>query len=106
MKKENTILLKGSSNRSYVFIVYPWQTRLVCSGVVYVVLRRDQLGYSVLYVGNVGLMKGHTTKHPLLDEFDGAGRTHIGIHIETSVWMRRMKEKDLVINFSPALNMT
>lgn len=105
MENEKTILLKGSSNRSYVFIIYPWQTRLVCSGVVYVVLRRDQFGYSVLYVGNVELMIGHTTDLPLLDEFDIAGRTHIGIHIEPSVSMRQMKEKDLVIKFSPALNM-
>ena len=104
MDKEKTILLNGASDRSYVFTVYPWQTLLVCSGVVYVVLRRSQIGYSVIYIGNTAMLTGHITNHPLLAAFDKAGKTHIGIHIEPSSIMREIKKKDLIVNFMPSLN--
>lgn len=105
MEKDKTILLKGSSEHSYVFNVYPWKTMLVCSGVVYVVLRRNRFGCSVLYVGNVRLLKEHTTEHPLRLKFDKAGCTHIGVHVEPSELMRKAKEKDLVTNLLPVFNM-
>jgi len=105
MEKEKTILLKGLSGCSYVFHVYPWQTLLVCSSVVYVVLRRDRFGYSVLYVGSTGILNGQMSEHFLLAEFEEAGKTHIGIHIEPSVLQRQVKQQDLIKNFSPVLNM-
>ncbi len=104
MDEDRTILLRGSSDRAYVFTVYPWQALLICSSVVYVVLRRNRFGYSVIYVGSTGMLTEHISRHPLLLEFDAAGKTHIGVHIEPSVLMRQVKEKDLLINFSPALN--
>ena len=105
MDKEKTILLNGSGSRSYIFTVYPWQTQLVCSSLVYVVLRQDKFGYSVLYIGSTGMLSGHMLNHPLLHKFNQAGKTHIGIHIEPSSFMRQIKQKDLIINFMPTLNM-
>ena len=105
MDKEKTILLNGASNRSYLFTVYPWHTPLICSSLVYVVLRRDRFGYSVLYIGSTGMLTDHMTKHPLLHEFDKAHKTHIGIHIEPSSSERQLKQKDLIVNFMPTLNM-
>jgi len=104
MDKEKTILLNGASDRSYVFTVHPWQTLLVCSSVVYVVLRRDRIGYSIIYVGSTGMLSGQLSDHPLLTEFDDADKTHIGIHIEPSSLMRDVKQKDLIANFKPSLN--
>jgi len=104
MDKDKTILLNGASDHSYIFTIYPWQTLLVCSSVVYVVLRRDRFGYSVLYVGSTGMLSGHIENHPLLMKFNDAGKTHIGIHIEPSTLMRQVKQKDLIVNFSPVLN--
>jgi len=105
MDKVQTILLNGASDRSYLFTVYPWQTQLVCSSLVYVVLRRNRFGYSVLYIGSTGMLSDHMLNHPLLHEFDKAGKTHIGIHIEPSSLMRQLKQKDLIVNFMPTLNM-
>ncbi|PCJ83548.1 MAG: hypothetical protein COA54_15290 [Thiotrichaceae bacterium] len=104
MDKGKTILLNGMGDRTYVFTVYPWQTKLICSSLVYVVLRRDWPGYSVLYIGNTGMLSGHISDHPLLQKFNAAGKTHIGIHIEPSSFMREVKQKDLIINFMPTLN--
>ena len=104
MDKERTLLLNGVSDRSYIFTVYPWQTLLVCSSVVYVVLRRDRFGYSVIYIGSTGMLSGQMSDHPLLAELDEAGKTHIGIHIEPSSFMRSVKQKDLIANFIPTLN--
>ena len=105
MEEEKTLLLKGASKRSYVFNIYPWQAAVVCSGLVYTALRRDRFGYSVLYIGSASILNEPITGHPLLEAFDTAGWTHIGVHIEPSVLMRQVKEKDLVLNFSPVLNM-
>ncbi|PCJ85513.1 MAG: hypothetical protein COA54_10910 [Thiotrichaceae bacterium] len=104
MDKEKTILLNGASDRSYIFTIYPWQTLLVCSSVIYVVLRQDRFGYSVIYIGSTGMLSGHISDHPLLIEFNEADKTHIGIHIEPSSLMREVKQKDLVMNFMPTLN--
>ena len=98
------IALKGESGNAYGFNVYPWKTRLVCSGVVYVVIRQNKIGYSILYVGCTGMFSGHISHHPLLAEFNEAGKTHVGIHIEPSVLMRHVKHRDLIKNFSPPLN--
>jgi len=104
MEKDKTILLNGSSERSYVFNVYPWDTLLVCSSVVYVVLRRDRFGYIVIYVGSTSMLKGHMTEHILMEAFNKEGKAHIGIHIEPSTLMRQVKQKDLIVNFRPMLN--
>jgi len=105
MDKEKTISLNGASDRSYIFTIYPWQTLLVCSSVVYVVLRQDRFGYSILYIGSTGMLSGHMSDHPLLLKFNEVGKTHIGIHIEPSSSMRQVKQKDLIVNFMPPLNM-
>jgi len=104
MDKDKTIILNGASGHSYIFEIYPWKTLLVCSGIVYVVLRRDRFGYSVLYIGSTRMLSGHMDNHPLLMKFDDAGKTHIGIHIEPSTLMRQAKQKDLIVNFTPVLN--
>jgi len=104
MEKDKTLLLNGSSERSYVFNVYTWDTLLVCSSVVYVVLRQDRFGYTVIYIGSTGMLNGHMTEHALMESFDEAGKTHIGVHIEPSTARRQVKQKDLIMNFLPKLN--
>ena len=104
METGKKIEFKGKSGDSYIFNVYPWKTQLVCSGVVYMVIRRDKFGYAIIYVDCTGMFNGHISNHPLLKEFNAAGKTHIGIHVEPSLLMRHVKKKDLIENFSPELN--
>ncbi len=104
MGRKKTILLKGVSKRTYTFNIYPWDSQLVCSGMVYAVLRRDRFGYSVIYVGITSMLHSHISEHPLLMAFDEAEKTHIGVHAEPSVLIRQLKQRDLVENFSPGLN--
>ena len=111
IKKESKLMeivkkigFKGESGNTYIFNVYPWDTKLVCSGVVYIVMRRNKFGYTIIYADCTGMFNGHILHHPLLKKFNDAGKTHIGVHIEPSMLVRYAKKKDLIENFAPVLN--
>ncbi len=98
------IVFSGATKTPYLFTIYPWGTSLVSYGAVYVVLRRNGFGYSVIYVGRTGELSPHLSSHPMLRAFNQAGRTHVGIHIEPVISKRYAKQMDLVVNFEPELN--
>lgn len=99
-----TIVLSGVTKNNYLFTVYPWETTLVSYGAVYAVLRRDRIGYTVIYVGRTGELRQHLLDHPMLQDFRQAGCTHIGVHIESVIARRYANQMDLVANFKPELN--
>ncbi|VAW55545.1 hypothetical protein MNBD_GAMMA05-2116 [hydrothermal vent metagenome] len=99
-----TIVFSGATKNPYLFTVYPWDASLVTYGAVYVVLRRDRFGYSIIYIGRTGELSPHLSRHPLLKAFIAAGRTHVGVHLEPVISKRYAKQMDLVTNFSPDLN--
>ncbi len=105
MEKEQTLILTGATQNPYTFTVYPWNTPLINFGGVYAVLRYSKTGYSIIYIGRTGELKSHLLCHPLKNAFDQAGKTHIGVHIESVIVDRYKKQMDLIVNFSPSLNM-
>ena len=105
MEKEQTLILSGTSQNTYTFTVYPWDAYLVSFGAVYLVLRRVKTGYFIIYIGRSGALYPDLLHHPLAHEFDEAGKTHIGVHIESTIAERYKKQMDLVMSFSPLLNM-
>jgi len=105
MEKEQTLILSGSTQNAYTFTVYPWNAPLVSFGAVYLVLRRVKTGYSIIYIGRSGALHPDLLHHPLTSAFDHAGKTHIGVHIESTIAERYKKQMDLVVSFAPLLNM-
>ncbi len=106
MDKGKTITLKGITRNPYVFSLYAWGTPLNSASAVYAVLRRNHIGYSVIYVGSTCDLGPHLDQHPKLADFDREGRTHIGVHIEPTMSRRRSKETDLIASYAPVLNLT
>ncbi|HHJ35270.1 MAG TPA: hypothetical protein ENJ87_05860 [Gammaproteobacteria bacterium] len=104
MMDEKTMVFSGATKNPYLFTIYPWDSSLVSYGAVYVVLRRNRFGYSILYVGRTGELRPHLANHPLSRAFSEAGRTHVGVHIEPVISRRYAKQMDLVMNFAPDLN--
>lgn len=101
---EKTMVFTGATKNPYLFTVYPWGQPLVSYGAVYVVLKRDRFGYTILYVGRTSELSPHLSSHPLLHAFIEAGRTHVGIHLEPVIAKRYAKQMDLMTNFTPELN--
>lgn len=104
MEKGKTIVLSGATQNPYIFTIYPWGTPLISYGAIYAVLRRNRVGYSVIYFGRTGELSPHLCSHPLLSAFERAGKTHIGVHIEPVISKRYAKQMDLIVNFAPELN--
>ncbi len=105
MEKERTLILSGISQNAYTFTVYPCNASLVSFGAVYLVLRRVKSGYFIIYIGRSGALYSDLLHHPLIPAFELAGKTHIGIHIESTIVKRYKKQMDLVMRFAPLLNM-
>ncbi|MEW8701853.1 MAG: hypothetical protein AB2601_20525 [Candidatus Thiodiazotropha sp.] len=104
MAKETTVTLKGVSGRSYDFDVYPWGTSFKPVGAVYTVLKRNGTNFSILYIGQTGDLSERLDNHHKRPCFDRNGKTHIGIHLESSEPSRLAIETDLVRNYSPTCN--
>jgi len=105
MDKGKTITLKGISRKPYVFSLYPWGTSLNSISAVYTVLRRNHVGYSLVYISSTCHLDRHLYQHPKLADFAREGRTHIGVHIEPVMSRRHSKETDLVASYAPVLNL-
>jgi len=105
MEKEQTLILSGTTQNTYTFTIYPWNASLVSFGAVYLVLRRIETGYFIIYIGRSGALYSDLLHHPLNPAFEQAGITHIGVHIESTIAERYKKQMDLVVKFAPSLNM-
>ncbi|PCJ85514.1 MAG: hypothetical protein COA54_10915 [Thiotrichaceae bacterium] len=105
MENEQTLILSGTSQNAYTFTIYPFNATLVSFGAVYLVLRLDKTGYFIIYIGRSSALYQDLRHHPLMPEFDQAGKTHIGVHIEATITERYKKQMDLVVRFAPLLNM-
>ncbi len=104
MENEHTFVLSGAAKNPYTFTVYPWNTPLVSFGGVYLVLRRDEQRYSIIYIGCSGELGSDLLYHPLIVAFDKAKTTHVAVHIESVMAARYRKQLDLVAHFLPLLN--
>ena len=104
MEKEQTLILSGTTRNLYTFTVYPCHASLVSFGVVYLVLRLEKTGYFIIYIGRSGNLHHDWQHHPLMPEFNRAGKTHIGVHIEPTIVQRYKKQMDLVVEYAPLLN--
>ncbi len=104
MSKVDTILLKGSSGISYNFDVYPWRAPFKSLGAVYAVLNRNANNYSTLYIGQTSDLSTRFENHHKQGCFDRNGKTHIGIHLDSSAASQLAKERDLVVNYNPVCN--
>lgn len=104
MSKVDTITLFGASGRSYNFDVYPWNTSFKALGAVYTVLKKSGLNYTILYIGQTGDLSSRFDSHHKQTCFDRNGKTHIGIHLDSSENSRLAKERDLLGNYTPVCN--
>ena len=104
MTKETTVTLKGASGRSYDFDVFPWGTSFNAVGAVYTVLKRNTSNFTILYIGQTGDLSDRFDNHHKQSCFDRNGKTHIGIHLESSESRRFDIETDLLRNYSLVCN--
>lgn len=105
MAKEESITMEGASGTRYNFDVYRWGTSFKSLGAVYSVLKKNTNGrYNVLYVGQTGNLDERFDNHHRADCFTRNGRTHIGIHLESSEQTRLSKERDLINHYNPPCN--
>ena len=104
MAKETTVTLKGASGRSYDIDVYPWGTSFKAVGAVYIILKKSDTNFSVLYIGQTGDLSERFDNHHKRPCFDRHSKTHIGIHPVSSKSHRFDIETDLVRNYSPVCN--
>jgi len=102
--KEDTIVLKGVSGKSYDFDVYPWNTSFKPVGAVYAVLKKTNSNYTVIYIGQTGNLSERFDNHHKLSCFNRNGKTHVAIHLDSSESSQLAKERDLVANYSPVCN--
>jgi len=104
MNKSKTITLKGVSESPYTFTVYPWGELLEPVSAVYAVLKKNQHGYSIIYIGKTYDLDKHVYNHNKRFEFKEEGATHIGIHLEPAMSRRYSIEMDLIICYTPPIN--
>ena len=104
MPKVGTISVTGASGRTYVFDVYPWGTQFNPVGAVYLVLRKNQINYSILYIGQTGDLSERFDDHHKRPCFDRNNKTHVGIYLESSESKRLGVESDLLGRHSPPCN--
>lgn len=104
MAKETTVTLNGASGRSYSFDVYPWGTSFKAVGAVYTILKNNGTNFTILYIGQTSDLSERFDNHHKQPCFDRHGKTHIGIHLESSESRRFNIETDLVRNYTPVCN--
>lgn len=104
MSKETTIKLKGVSGRTYDFDVFPWGTTFKPLGAVYTVMKKNGANFTILYIGQTGDLSERFDNHHQRPCFDRNGKTHIGVHLESTESQRFEIEIDLVRNYSPTCN--
>lgn len=104
MSKETTITLKGVSGSTYEFDVYPWGTSFKPVGAVYTVLKQPPSNFTILYIGQTGDLSTRFNDHHKQACFDQNGKTHIGIHLESTESRRLVIEADLLTNYSLVCN--
>ena len=105
MPKETTLTLKGKSGNTYDFDVYPWRTNFNAVGAVYIVLKILSNGeYDLIYIGQTGDLSSRFGDHHNQSCFDRHGKTHIGIHRESSEKQRFAIESDLIANYTTNCN--
>ncbi|MEZ5529365.1 MAG: GIY-YIG nuclease family protein [Porticoccaceae bacterium] len=102
--KVDEVTLRGASEQTYPFNVYPWGTSFKPLGAVYTVLRLEGSKYTILYIGQTNNLSERFDNHHRKVCFDRNGKTHIGIHQEASEKQRFYKETDMVRNYSPTCN--
>ncbi len=66
--------------------------------------KNPQNNFTVLYIGQTGDLSTRFDNHHNQPCFDRNGKTHIGIHLESSEARRFEIETDLVRNYNPACN--
>lgn len=105
MPKETTVTLKGRSGNTYEFDVYPWHTSFKALGAVYIVLKKLSNGnFDLIYIGQTEDLSTRFNNHHQQACFDRNGKTHIGIHLESSEKRRLAIEADLLANYSTPCN--
>src|SRR3972149_3866421 len=105
MSKETTVTLKGKSRNTYNFDVYPWGTSFKALGAVYIVLKKLSNGnFDLIYIGQTGDLSIRFDDHHKQNCFDRNGKTHIGIHLESSEQRRFAIEADLLKNYNTPCN--
>lgn len=105
MAKETTVTLKGKSGNTYNFDVYPWGTSFKPLGAVYVVLKKLSNGnFDLIYIGQTEDLSTRFDDHHKQSCFDRNGKTHIGIHLESSEKRRLAIEADLLANYNTPCN--
>lgn len=104
MAKETTVTLKGASGKSYDFDVFLWGTSFKPLGAIYTVLKKIHPNFHIQYVGQTGDLSSRFDNHHKQSCFDQNGKTHIGIHLESSESARLAKEADMVAHHTPMCN--
>lgn len=102
--KVDTVTLKGVSNNTHQFNVYPWGTSFKSIGAVYAVLKKSGDNYIILYIGQAGNLDERFDDHHKQACFDRNGKTHIAVHAESSEFRRLTIERDLIDNYSTSCN--
>jgi hypothetical protein len=102
MATATVISLKGASARTYEFEVYPWGTAFNPVGAVYAVLQSRTDG--LIYIGQTGDLSERFDNHHQAACFTQYGKTHIGVHVESSEQRRRVIESDLIGNYRTSCN--
>ena len=97
MATATLISLKGASARTYEFEVYPWGTAFNQVGAVYAVLQSRTDG--LIYIGQTGDLTERFDNHHRAACFTRNGKTHIGVHVESSDLRRRAIEADLIAGY-------
>ena len=102
-----SITMEGRSGAKYDFQIYQWGTAFKPLGAVYAVLKRRADGrYDVIYVGQTGDLSERFDNHHRAACFTLNGKTHIGVHLESSEQRRLAIEKDLIAYYGPSCNQT
>lgn len=104
MAAETSVTASGLSGTNYSFDVYPWNTPFRAVGAVYLVLRKGNPSFELLYVGQTDDLSSRFDSHHKQPCFDRKGRTHIGILVEPSEVKRLRFESDLVQKHKPTCN--
>ena len=104
MGKVTTISVTGASGRTYAFDVYPWGTKFKQLGAVYLVLKKNQTDYSILYIGQTGDLSERFDDHHKASCIRSNGATHIHAHINRTKAARLAEESDLVAKWNPPCN--
>ena len=101
----DTITMEGRSGAKYQFQVFPWGTDFKPLGVVYSVLKHRTDGrYDVIYIGQTGDLSERFDDHHKAACFTWNGRTHVGVHLESSEQRQLAIEQDLIANYNPPCN--